>query len=76
MAQIIVRNLDDDVIKRLKKRAKKNKRSLESEIRFMLGQASSFSHEDALKLADRIRKRFKGRKLADSAELIREERDR
>ncbi len=36
MAQLIVRNLDDEVVKRLKKRAAKNGRSVESEHREIL----------------------------------------
>ncbi|MCX6646639.1 MAG: TraY domain-containing protein [bacterium] len=76
MAQILVRDLDDDLVKRLKKRAKQNGRSLEAEIRIILDQSDTITMSDARKLADKIRARFKGRKQSDSAALIREDRDR
>jgi antitoxin FitA len=40
MAQIIVRNLDDDVVARLKTRARDNDRSLEAEVRHILEQSA------------------------------------
>ena len=76
MAQILVRDLDDDLVKRLKKRAKQNGRSLEAEIRIILDQSDTITMTDARKLADKIRARFKGKKQSDSAALIREDRDR
>jgi antitoxin FitA len=76
MAQILVRDLDDDLVKRLKKRAKQNGRSLEAEIRIILDQSDTITMADARKLADKIRACFKGKKQPDSAELIREDRDR
>ena len=76
MGQILVRGLNDDVIERLKNRAKQDGRSLQSEVKLILEQAARTDVETARKLADNIRKRFKGRKLKDSADLIREDRDR
>ena len=84
MAQILVRKLDKDVVERLKKRAKKQGRSLEAEARIVLEQAVKLDTEfparldmaAAAKLAARIRARFKGRTFSDSADLIREDRDR
>jgi antitoxin FitA len=76
MAQILVRNIDDAAIERLKKKAKKEGRSLESEVRLLIEQGSKIDLDTARKIADRIRMGFKGRKLSDSAELIREDRDR
>ena len=40
MAQIIVRNLDDAVVDRLKARARTNDRSLEAEVRLILEQSA------------------------------------
>jgi len=79
MPQILIRDVDADVVQRLKERAKENSRSLESEAKLILEQAANepkLDHEKALKLCDEIRSRFKGRKFPDSAELIREDRDR
>lgn len=39
MAQLIVRNLDDDVKKRLRRRAERHGRSMEEEARTILGDA-------------------------------------
>ena len=84
MAQILVRKLDKDVVERLKKRAKKQGRSLEAEARILLEQAVRLDAEPAVrldmaaaaKLAARIRARFKGRTFSDSVELLRGDRDR
>ena len=40
MAQIIVRNLDDSIVERLKARARTNERSLEAEVRLILEQSA------------------------------------
>ena len=79
MAQILVRNLDEDVVARLKERARKEGRSLQSEVRRILEEAVHAPQVDmatARKMVDRIRKRLKGRKFPDSVELIRKGRDR
>ena len=74
MGQILIRGLDDQVVKRLKARAGKNGRSLQSEVRVILEQAARVDMEAVLNLAADIRKGFKGRKLTDSADLTREDR--
>ena len=76
MGQILVRGLNDDVIERLKNRARQDGRSLQSEVKLILEQAARSDVQTARKLANDIRTRFKGRKLKDSADLVREDRDR
>jgi plasmid stability protein len=79
MAQILVRDLDKDVVERLKKRAKEDGRSLQSEVKLILEQAAAepkVDMEKARDMLDEFRKRFKGRKFSDSVELIREDRNR
>ena len=76
MGQILVRDLSDEVIERLKMRAKQDGRSLQSEVKLILEQAARADVQAARRLADDIRKRFKGKKLTDSTDLIREDRDR
>ena len=76
MAKILVRNLDDKTIERLKKRARMKGRSLQSEVKTLLEQTTQLDMESALALANRIRRKFKGHKFKDSAALIREDRDR
>jgi plasmid stability protein len=74
MGQILIHGLDDQLMKRLRARARENGRSLQAEVRVILEQAARVDMEAALKLAADIRKCFEGRKLADSANLIREDR--
>lgn len=41
MASIVVRNLDPEVVERLKERARRNGRSLEAEVRMILGSEAA-----------------------------------
>ena len=75
MAQILVRKLDKDVVERLKRRAKKQGRSLEAEARIVLEQAAKVDYEAALRMIDGIRAKLGGRRFSDSAEIIREFRE-
>jgi antitoxin FitA len=77
MGQLLVRGLDDTVIERLKRRAESHHRSLEAELRDILEQAArQVDVSLTADLADRIRRKLEGRAHTDSAELIREDRDR
>ena len=77
MAQVLVRQLDKKVVVRLKKRAKEHGRSLQSEVKTILEEAVP-DYEAAWKRIERLRTRLRksGRTFADSANLIREDRDR
>ena len=77
MTQITVRNLNDELVERLRTRANRNGRSLESEIRMILSQAAKPSLDEMRERLAQMRKDdFGDRILSDSSELIREERDR
>ena len=76
MAQVLVRDLDDDVVARLKKRARNHRRSLQAELRHLLEQAAQTDMTEARRLAQRIRRRLAGRKHTESALLVAEDRDR
>jgi len=75
MGQMLIRDLDDQILKRLKQRAKRNGRSLQSEAKMILEQAVAFDPESGRALVARIRKRLAGRVFDDSTLLIREDRD-
>ncbi|MCH7978975.1 MAG: hypothetical protein IH935_08370 [Acidobacteria bacterium] len=75
MAQILVRGLDDELVERLKNRARQERRSLQAEVKLILEQAARLDMKSARKLAEAIRKSFKGRRFEDSVRLIREDRD-
>jgi antitoxin FitA len=71
-----VRNLDDDLIARLKRRAARHGRSTEAEHREILRQALAAEIEPSFEsLAADLRKLTKGRKQTPSETLLREGRD-
>jgi plasmid stability protein len=79
MAQILVRDMDEVVVRTLKKRAKVGKRSLQSEVKAILEHAAAEQGNDfetTRALVHKIRMKFKGRKFPDSVNLIREDRGR
>ena len=78
MAQVLVRNLSNEVLERLKQRARREGRSLQSEVKQILEQAAGATSEfaDARKVAARIRRSLQGRRHSDSSQLIAEDRAR
>lgn len=76
MAQILIRGLDDGVVERLKRQAKEARRSLQAECRLILENAAKLTKAEALEACKQFRKQFGDRIFSDSAELIREDRDR
>ena len=60
MAQLIVRNLDDDVKAKLQRRAKKRGHSTEEEVRNILRDAVAKEGETRVGLGTRIAARFAG----------------
>ena len=78
MAQVLVRNLDEKIVRQLKKRARQRGRSLQAEVKIILEEAAQLDHAAFWKAADSIRESLKqtGRKFSDSTELVREDRDR
>ena len=76
MAQVLVRDLKNDVVARLKARAKKHGHSLQTELKEILQTASRQSALDARAIADRIRRQLGGRAHTDSVELLAQDRAR
>jgi plasmid stability protein len=76
MAQVIVRNLDEGAVKRLKAMTKKNGRSLEAELREILERESRPKSPSEFKSRlEEFHKRIANRKHTDSVALLREDRD-
>lgn len=75
MAQVIVRNLDEQVVSSLKIKAELHGHSLEQELREILKRAAELTPDEKLALVDRIRAMTPKRLEDDSADLIREDRD-
>ena len=76
MPDILVRGLDDETVKRLKARAKRNGRSLQGEAKRVLEQAAGANADEMAAAGRSWKKRFAGRRFADSADLMREDRER
>ena len=72
MAQVLIRNLDDAVVRRLKERAAAKGHSLEQELRDIVTRAARPDVEEFRRRADEIAARLKGRPQTDSVELLRE----
>lgn len=60
MAQLVVRNLDDDVKAALQARARRHRRSLEAEVRDILRAAAAREERPAGGLGSEIAARFRG----------------
>ncbi len=78
MSDILIRGIDTRALQRLKERAKRNGRSLQSEAKLILEQAAGHSLPEALAAAGQWRKKLvqQGGRFTDSAALIREDRQR
>jgi len=78
MANLSIRNLDDEIVAALKRKAKARNRSLEAEVRDILVRAARKPEpEELIAFVERIAAMTpKGRKQTDSTKLIREDRRR
>lgn len=76
MAQLTVRNVDGELVRRLKIRAAQHNRSAEAEHRAILEMALRPVPADFWQRAAALRAVTRGRPQTDSTELIREDRDR
>ena len=69
MAQLLVRNIEDDVKKRLKKRAERHGRSVEEEVRSILRDAVNQEGHGAEGFGTRFASYFKGIGLREGEEI-------
>lgn len=76
MADILLRNLDQSVVRKLRKRAKSKGRSMANELRTIVSNSVENDIEDVLEEIRQLRSEFAGRKFSDSIELLREDRQR
>ena len=75
MANVLVRGLDEDVLKRLKAAAKAHGRSLQAEIHDVLPGAGTRNLPQTRRLSARWLKRLRDSSQSDSTLTIREDRD-
>jgi antitoxin FitA len=76
VAQVLVRDLPDEVVERLKAKAAAEGRSLEAHLRIVLEEASGLDRDEFLTLADAVAATTRNRSQTDAVELIRAARDR
>ena len=72
-----MRDLEAKVVARLKERARQHGRSLQKETKAILEDAArQGTMQEARDAAARVRRRLAGRTFSESAELVREDRER
>lgn len=76
MAQLVVPDLDPQFLERLKARAARHGRSVPEEARAILEAAVTLSMTEARTRAAYWQQRLAGRAYSNSADLIREDRNR
>lgn len=76
MAQVVIRNIDDGAIRRLRSRATRKGVSLERELRTIITQAARMDRTEFRSRAAAFRRRLAGRRHSDSTVLLREDRAR
>ena len=77
MAQILIRDLDDELVALLKARAKSNHRSLQGEVKALIEERVRAGRKDTARDAlQRFRRSIGKKRLSDSAALIRSDRSR
>ena len=76
MPQLTVRNLDPTVYARLKDRSRTNHRSLEAEVRAILGRYACPDRSAVVERANEFRRRLVGRYTGDATAEISADRDR
>lgn len=75
MADVLIRDLDNAVLKRLKAAAKSRGRSLQAEIHAVLAEAQARDLVKTRRLSAKWIARLRGKQHTDSVALIREDRD-
>ena len=79
MGQVVIRNIDDVVLERLKARAAEQHKSLEQSLRELLAEAAKPSRAELLAEVDRIRAmtppKAPGKSYPTAEELVRQVRD-
>ena len=76
MARVLIRDLDERIVERLKARASHNGRSLQAELQIIVERAAAADIVESRDLAARIRRKLSDRRHSDSAALIADDRRR
>jgi plasmid stability protein len=76
MARVLIRDLDERTVERLKQRAARNHRSLQAELQMIIERAAETDVLETRLVAARIRRKLSGRSHSDSAALLADDRRR
>lgn len=76
MPQLLIRNLEEKTVTRLKELAKQHRRSFQGEVKLLLENHAFLPNEDPLAIVKRWQDFFAGRTFDESADLVREDRER
>jgi len=78
MANILIRNVPDEVLNMIKNMAKRRNRSLQQELREALETMANQSSPDIFRKATELKEKLRKKsvRFTDSAELLREDRAR
>ena len=76
MKSISIRNIPDNVYAMLQKIAKSNRRSLQEQVKFILEKEIQLVKGSPIAVAAQWRKRLKDRKMSDTVNLVRQDRQR
>ena len=76
MARVLIRDLDERTVQRLKARASRNHRSLQAELQMIVERAAAIDILESRDVAARIRKKLANRRHSDSAALLADDRRR
>lgn len=76
MARVLIRDLDEETVERLKARAARNGRSLQAELQIIVERAAASDILESRDVAARIRRKLAGRKHSDSTLLVADDRRR
>ena len=76
MPNVLVRDVDEKVLEKLKNKAARNGRSLQREVQIILNEAIIFEPLTDAEVARKIKDSLRGREHSDSAQLLREDRNR
>ncbi|MDZ7771495.1 MAG: hypothetical protein U5K31_01975 [Balneolaceae bacterium] len=75
---VLIRNIDEEILEKLKKIADTNNRSLQQELKLLLERHAGPDIEEVRRMARESIEKYKaeGRKFPDSTKDIREDRER
>ncbi len=78
MANVLIRNIPEEVLNTIKNMAKRRNKSLQQELREALENMANQSSPDILQKAEELREKLRKKpiRFTDSAELLREDRAR